>query len=37
MGMTYAELSGAAKWAEARGLDVFARADHVFPRGKRPT
>jgi alkanesulfonate monooxygenase SsuD/methylene tetrahydromethanopterin reductase-like flavin-dependent oxidoreductase (luciferase family) len=30
MGMTYAELAGAAKWAEARGLAAFARADHVY-------
>ena len=36
MGMTYAELSGAAKWAETRGLDVFARADHVFSSQEAP-
>lgn len=36
MGMTYAELVESAKWAEARGLDVFARADHVFSSKQTP-
>jgi len=36
MGMTYAELAGSAAWAETRGLDVFARADHLFSSQSRP-
>lgn len=33
LGMTYAELSGAARFAERAGLSVFARSDHYdFPR-----
>ena len=36
MGMTYAELVESAKWAEARGLDVFARADHIFSSQPQP-
>lgn len=36
MGMTYVELITAAKWAEARGLDVFARADHLFSSQETP-
>ena len=36
MGMTYTELVGAAKWAESAGLDVFARADHVFSSQETP-
>ena len=36
MGMTYTELVEAAKWAESRGLDVFARADHVFSSQQTP-
>ena len=36
MGMTYAQLAEAARWAEARGLAVFARADHVFSSKEAP-
>lgn len=36
VGMTYAELAGAATWAEARGLAVFARADHLYSSRETP-
>lgn len=36
MGMTYAELEESARWAEDRGLAVFARADHLFSSRPSP-
>lgn len=36
MGMSYPQLVDSAKWAEARGLDVFARADHIFSSKQTP-
>ena len=37
LGMTYAELLGAARFAERAGLAVFARSDHFdFPRFDSP-
>jgi alkanesulfonate monooxygenase SsuD/methylene tetrahydromethanopterin reductase-like flavin-dependent oxidoreductase (luciferase family) len=36
MGMSYATLSDLARWAEAAGLDAFARSDHYFAKVDRP-